>query len=55
MSQVALMKSEDLSGMISVDRYSRSLLGLLAHSDGAERMKCSSVKELSHCVALVID
>lgn len=44
------MKSEDLTGMISMDRYSKNILGFIG---GAERMKHTSTKELGQCMTLV--
>lgn len=41
------MKSEDLTGMFSMDRYSKNILRSIA---SIERMKCNSTKELGQCM-----
>lgn len=49
-SQIMLMKSEDLTGMISMDRYGKNILGLIV---SAERKKHTWIKELGQCITLV--
>ena len=44
------MKSGDLTGMISMDRYSKNTLEFIGN---AERMKRTSIKELGQCMTLV--
>lgn len=47
MFQVVFMKSDNLTGMFSMDRYSKNMLRSIA---SAERMKCNSTKELGQCM-----
>lgn len=47
MFQLVLMKSEDLTGMFSMDKYSKNILRSIT---SAERMKCNSTKELGQCM-----